>query len=322
MIVDPGGRKLLRIVRRSLQVVLVLAAVLFVWRFARSHQADLRRVPLHIELLPLALGSVVWAIAFASLVVLWSRSLAWWGATMRGPAALRVFFLSNLARYVPGGVWQFAGLAALSSAQGVSPVAATAAVLFQQAALLATGTALALAVSPIALETYLSRWGVALPSLAMRLTLAGTIVVALIGLLPPLLRPLRRVVERRISDVRAIPQVSAMELAGYLAVTFAGWIGYGISFALFARAVLAGAPLSPVTAAAIYVAAYVAGIVVIVLPGGIGIREGVLVAALTPIIGVDRALFLAIASRVWLVALEILGALAFLKSREPRKIDR
>ncbi len=322
MIIDPGGRKLQRIVRRSLQVVLVLAAVLFVWRFARSHRADLSRVPLHIELLPLALGSIVWAIAFASLVVLWSRSLAWWGATMRGSVALRVFFLSNLARYVPGGVWQFAGLAALSSAQGVSPVAATAAVLFQQAALLATGTALALAVSPIALETYLSRWGVALPSLAVRLTLAGAIVVVLIGLLPPLLRPLRRVVERRISDVRAIPQVSTIELAGYLAVTFAGWIGYGISFALFARAVLAGAPLSPVTAAAIYVAAYVAGIVVIVVPGGIGIREGVLVAALTPIIGVDRALFLAIASRVWLVGLEILGALAFLKSRKPRNSDR
>ena len=42
---------------------------------------------------------------------------------MRGAAALRVFFLANLARYVPGGVWQFAGLAAMSAAQGVPPVA-------------------------------------------------------------------------------------------------------------------------------------------------------------------------------------------------------
>jgi hypothetical protein len=228
-----------------------------------------------------------------------------------------VFFLSNLARYVPGGVWQFAGLAAMSAAEGVSPVAATAAVLFQQAALLATGSALALALSPIALETYLARWGIALPSLATRLTLAAAIVIVMVALLPPLLRPLRRVVERRIRDVRAIPHVTPLQLAAYIAATTTGWIGYGVSFALFARAVLPDTALSPLTAGAIYVAAYVAGIIVIILPGGIGVREGVLVAALTPLIGVDRALYLAITSRVWLVALEVLGALVFL--RTPRR---
>lgn len=305
----PGGH---RNVRRALQAILVLAALLFVWRFARAHEADIGRVPLKIAVLPLLLASVVWAIAFGGLVILWERSLRWWGAQMRGAAALRVFFLANLARYVPGGVWQFAGLAAMSAAQGVPPVAATAAVLFQQAALLATGTALALALSPIALESYLGRWGVALPSLPVRLTLAAAIVVALVGLIPPLLPPLRRQVERRIRDVRAIPHVGAAPLAAYLAVTFCGWIGYGISFALFTRSVLGGDALAPVTAASIYVAAYVAGIIVIVLPGGIGVREGVLVAALTPLIGVDRAIFLAITSRLWLVALEVLGALAFL----------
>lgn len=303
----PGGH---RNIRRALQAILVIAALLFVWRFARTHQADIGRVPLRIAVLPLLLASLVWALAFGALVILWERSLRWWGARMRGAAALRVFFLANLARYVPGGVWQFAGLAAMSAAQGVPPIAATAAVLVQQAALLATGTALALALSPIALETYLARWGVALPSLAIRLTLAAAIVVALVGVIPPLLPPLRRQVERRIRDVRAVPHVGALQLAAYLAVTFCGWIGYGISFALFTQSVLGTTSLAPITAASIYVAAYVAGIVVIVLPGGIGVREGVLVAALTPIIGVDRAIFLAITSRLWLVALEVLGALA------------
>jgi hypothetical protein len=219
-------------------------------------------------------------------------------------------------------VWQFAGLAAMSAQQGVPPVAATAAVLFQQGSLLATGTALALALSPIALETYLARWGIPLPSLALRLTLAAAIVAGLVALLPPVLAPLRRAAERRIRDVRAVPHVTARQVAGYLALTFAGWIGYGISFALFAKAVLPDAPLAPLTAAAVYVAAYVAGILVIILPGGLGVREGVLVAALTPLIGVDRALFLAITSRLWLVALEVLGALAFLRpsaaARAPR----
>lgn len=304
-------------VKRVVQALLITAALVFLWRFARGHEADLSRVSVRIAWVPLVLASIVWAIAFGGLVILWSRSLAWWSTSMRPVAALRVFFLSNLARYVPGGVWQFAGLAAMSATEGVSPVAATAAVLFQQAALLATGAALALALSPIALETYLSRWGIALPSLATRLTLAAAIVVILIAVLPPLLRPLRRIIERRISDVRAIPHVTALQVAGYIAATIAGWVGYGASFALFARAVLPDTALAPLTAGAIYVAAYVAGIIVVILPGGIGVREGVLVAALTPLIGVDRALYLAITSRLWLVALEVLGALAFLRAPRP-----
>ena len=303
--------------RHVLQAILVAAALIFLWRFARAHQADIGRVPLRIAYAPLALASIVWAVAFGELVLLWSWSLSWWGARMRGLAALRVFFLSNLARYVPGGIWQFAGLAAMSANEGVSPLAATAAVLFQQATLLATGIALALAVSPIALEAYLSRWGIAVPSLAVRLTLAGAIVVAMIGLLPPMLPPLRRLLARKLRDSRAVPDAGPSHVAGYLAATVAGWIGYGVSFALFARSVLGETPLAPVTAAAIYVAAYVAGILVIVLPGGIGVREGVLVTALTPVIGVDRAIFLAITSRLWLVALEILGALLFLRKGTP-----
>src|SRR3569832_499755 len=91
--------------RHVLQAILVAAALVFLWRFARAHQADIGRVPLRIAYAPLALASIVWAVAFGELVLLWSWCLSWWGARMRGLAALRVFFLSNLARYVPGGIW-------------------------------------------------------------------------------------------------------------------------------------------------------------------------------------------------------------------------
>src|SRR4051794_16306442 len=111
MTVDPKPPGRHRNIRRVLQAVLFVAALLFVWRFARDHQADIGRVPLKIAVLPLLLASAVWALAFGGLVILWERSLRWWGAQMRSVAALRVFFLSNLARYLPGGVWQFAGLA-------------------------------------------------------------------------------------------------------------------------------------------------------------------------------------------------------------------
>lgn len=298
--------------RRVVQAAIVIAAVLFVWRFARDKQADLRRVEWHVDAGLLVAASVVWAIAFGGLVLLWARSLRWWEMGMRGVAALRAFFLANLARYVPGVVWQFAGLAAMAAAQGVSPVAATAAVIWQQAALLATGLALALALAPVALAPAFARLGVAVPSLGVRLAGALALVAVVVAALPYALDPVRRVVARRLRDVKAVPHASHAQLAAYLVATILGWLGYGVAFALFARSVLgAGAP-GFVEGGAIYIAAYVLGILVIVVPGGIGIREGALFTSLTPLVGADRAAFLAIASRLWLTALEIVGALVFL----------
>lgn len=298
--------------RRMVTVAVVAAVVIFLWRFARAHRADIGRVDWRVDPGLIVLASAVWALAFGGLVVLWSYSLRWWETGMRAAAALRAFFLANLARYVPGAVWQFAGLAAMAAAQGVPPVAATAAVLWQQAALLGTGAVLALALSPVVLAPAFARLGVPIPSLGARLA-GGLSLVALVVLaLPGLLAPLRRVLDRRIRDVRAIPHVSPGQLAGYLALTTLGWLGYGIAFAVFCRATL-GADAPPfVQAGAVYVAAYVLGILFIIVPSGIGIREGALTTGLTPLVGADRALFLAIASRLWLTALEVLGALAFL----------
>lgn len=298
--------------RRVVQLVVVAAAIIFISRFARGRQADLRRVEWRLDPLLLVVASAVWAFAFGGLVILWARSLHWWETGMRGTAALRAFFLANLARYVPGAVWQFAGLAALAAAQGVPPIAATAAVLWQQAALLATGLALALALAPVALAPVFQRLGVDVPSLGVRLMGALALVALITALLPWMLAPLRRLVARRFRDVKAVPHASHGQLAGYLTLTTLGWIGYGVAFSIFARGVLgAGAPPF-VEGGAIYIAAYVLGILIIVVPGGIGIREGALVLSLTPLIGADRAAFLAIASRLWLTALEILGALVFL----------
>src|ERR1700747_3874773 len=96
----------------------------------------------------LALASPLWYCSFVFLVALWTRSLEWWQQRLGGVAGLRMFVRSNLARYIPGAVWQFAGLAALAVVQGVSPLAVTGAVLLQQLVLLATGIVLSIALAP------------------------------------------------------------------------------------------------------------------------------------------------------------------------------
>jgi hypothetical protein len=65
-------------------------------------------------------------------------------------------------------------------------------------------------------------------------------------------------------------------------------------------------------AAGTFVGSYVAGLVAVFAPGGIIVREAALVAVLSPAIGGETALLLAVASRLWLVALELVTALVVL----------
>ena len=57
--------------------------------------------------------------------------------------------------------------------------------------------------------------------------------------------------------------------------------------------------------------ATVAGFVVAVLPGGLGVREGVLMAALAPALGNDHAVVAALSLRLVWVAAELVAAAVF-----------
>lgn len=263
---------------------------------------------------PLLGASLVWMASYAQLVQLWAASLPWWDASLRVTPrrltwleATRVFFVSNLGRYVPGAVWQFAGLAAMSAQAGASPVAASVAVLLQQVVLLATGFALILSGAP----HVLGAWAQTLDTLSqgvLALLLIGVLIVALPRALPAIRRWGERVIKRPVP----LPAPPPGAFALYVVRAALGWVGYGCAFWLFGRALFGDEAPHAWLAGTTYVSSYLLGLLAVFAPGGIVVRETAIVVQLKAAIGADRALVLAIASRLWLVSLEILGALTVL----------
>ena len=95
-----------------------------------------------------------------------------------------------------------------------------------------------------------------------------------------------------------------------------GWILLGASQLAVVRAfdpgqghVLRMLGLAPVVIASVALAT-VAGFVVAVLPGGLGVREGVLMSTLAPVIGSDQAVVASLALRLVWVAAELVAAAA------------
>lgn len=294
--------------RRVLQLLLVVAALVVVGGLLRREWPRLRAIDVEPDPALLAAATAAWLAAFAVLTRAWARSLRWWGHGLRTLDALRIFFLSNLARYIPGAIWQFTSLATLTSGAGVSPVSATAAVLLQQLILLGTALVLSVMLAPRFLGAGIGDTAAALPPL-WRLVAAVAALVAFTAALPRLMPVIRRLLRRVLHRDLLVPRMPPAAFAGYVAQTAVALVLYGVWFWLFGLATLGERAPGPWLATAAFIAAYLVGILAVFAPGGVGFREGALAIALTPAIGLEHALFLAVGARLWQIVIEVIGAL-------------
>ena len=305
-----------RVAAIAAQIVAIGAAAWFLVVTARAAWPQLSGFHLAPAMLPLTAASVLTAATYFFLVGTWSTSLRWWNEHLAYRHAARMWFLTNLARFIPGTIWQFAGLGAMALARGISPLAATGAVLLQQVVLLATGVLVTVALAP----NLVASWAPGVP----RGLLAAVAVVGaglFVWLFPRGAAALRPVVARLAKRDVSWPAPPPRAFAVYVAALIGPWVAYGVAFWLFGRSLYGVAAPGALAATAAFTASYVAGIIAVFAPGGIVVREAALVAALAPQVGPDRALVLAVGSRVWLVAVELVTAVLVLmlsrRSLEP-----
>ena len=105
----------------GVQYVFFTIAVVYFGLKIRSEWGDLTSLPstLHPNWL-MVLGSAGWvALSYAVLIETWRQIVIAWGGKLSWPAAARIWFISNLGRYVPGKVWQIGAMGALAQEAGV-----------------------------------------------------------------------------------------------------------------------------------------------------------------------------------------------------------
>jgi hypothetical protein len=283
---------------------------------ARLSWADLVRWRPRPVLLALSLALLVGV--YLSHALLWRRIMQDLG--IGNPplgTTFRVYFLASLGRYIPGKVWQLAGLAVLAARAGLPPGAAAAAAVLGQFGFLATGLlflGLTLPEWPAALQVEAP---VTLPLAAgAALLTAGGAALWLLVATPAghgFREWLAAVLGARAGDrIRAAfaladrvrPRDAALWAAGYAA----SWVALGVAFALFAAAFHpAGVAAAPRFVGGTVAAAYLVGYLFVVVPAGIGVREGAMLLLLQQVMPQPgAALVISVLSRVWFTAAELL----------------
>lgn len=222
------------------------------------------------------------------------------GHPIRPLRAVRIFLTANLARYVPGKIWQVASLAVMAKGEGVGAGLATVAAVGGQVAALGAATLVG-AGAFFAGGGELVRWG----WVSVGLVALGVVASAI----PTLRRPLSGLWRRLF---RVEPPADPVPGGAGFALR---WLGlYALNWAVYAAAfwLLAwsfGVTGSPLEIGGAFAAAYVMGYLAVFAPAGLGIRESFLIVFLGPVAGPGPAGALAIASRVWTTAVELAAAL-------------
>lgn len=293
-----GRRRLVRYAWLVLVLVVVAAVLADRWDEVRPELVGAR-------LTWLAASAAAALAGVGCSGLLWRALLAGLGATLPPLAAIRVFFVGQLGKYLPGSVWPAVAQAELGRDHHVPARASVAAVVLFLWTHLLTGVAVAAAA--------LAAAGAAPPATALlALPALGLLAPGLLGrALSLALRLARR------APLAALPDRAAMLRAAAWAAVM--WGLYGLHLATVLAALDGRAGLLLATGA--FAAAWCAGFAFVIAPAGAGVREAAMAGLLAVALPPGAAIAVTLLSRLLVTVADVAWGLAGLSLR-PRPASR
>ncbi|WP_020572259.1 lysylphosphatidylglycerol synthase transmembrane domain-containing protein [Parafrankia discariae] len=278
----------------ALAAALLVVALVGQWNDVRDSLGEL-------TVLGVVGSGVATTLAVGATVLSWRAVLAGLGARLPLRAAVRIFCVGQIGKYIPGSVWPVLAQMELSRDYGVSrPKSALASLVVLALAVPCGGLAAAVTL-PFASRDALADYWWAL----------AVVPVFAVVLYPPVLARLLAVAFRLLRRPPLTEPLTARPIAvgaGWLLASFAC---YGVGTWLLVRDLqpeVGGARLVALCVGA-YALAWTAGFLVLVLPAGAGVREAVLVLALAPALPSGPSTLIALVARLLATVADIVWAL-------------
>lgn len=295
---------------------LCAAIVYFVVR--RAQQLTSREELSNVSVCPgwLVLAGLTYAIGWIPSVWFWQRLLRRSAGRVGWRDLIAAYSCGHLGKYIPGKATVLLMRSTMLRGRGTTTATAAVTAAVETLLMMGAGAVVALALAPRLLSAATIN---KLPEFAQPLLKSPWLLPLLVAIgcavALPLIAKLLSLLSLKMTPDEMRGEVSGVRItvgfiAGTLATMIAGWVCFGLSLGCVLASIDAAAPLSGLLdwsgAAAL---ATVAGFVALVTPGGIGIREGILLETLSGV-GVSPSLAIVAAlllRGVWL-ATEIVAA--------------
>lgn len=280
-----------------IRVVFLLAVVAFAAYAIVKERHSLAQAWEKVQLLPVLVALVLSIAGAFCGFPQWKVLLAGLGSEIPFGPASRVFFIGQLGKYIPGGVWNIVAQATMAKELKVPRARTGAAGLLAIVVALPVVAAIAAVTLAIAGRQVLGAYWWAL-----------LLVVPLLAFLQPdvlvrLAAFAARVIHRKIP----LERVPGRSIARATVWTAIGQVLSGLSLMLLV-AMFTGSYPSPLLLIGIFSLGLLAGMVVVFAPAGAGPREAVIVLGLSPYMDHGAALLVALLARILSIVAD--GALA------------
>lgn len=292
--------------RWVIQIVAIGAIGYFLVRTVIQNWQQIKDFPWHFNPWLLAAAFLTLGGTLFYMIVLWRALLARLGGRIPLPAAIRIFAISSMGRYLPGKVWQIVGMVYLGQREGVRPESGVWAALLAQVLAVLSGVVVffvSLIVEPQRMLTpFLENLGIEHFSPYWLLLPVATVLV----LIHP--RILEKITNWLLKLLKREPVRFTLSYPGLLVfflLYIVSWFFYGTSFHLFLASVHPIPLQDWIAVTGSFSAAYIVGLLALFVPGGLGVREGLLALFLTSLVGAGVAVALSFGQRLWFTIVEL-----------------
>lgn len=240
---------------------------------------------------------------FVLIALAWGlllRALQKPGVPLR--AALRIRTISDFARFLPGKFWFVMFRIHLCKKYKLSSAVIAVSALMEEFLNIFSTILLFIVVFFLVGHDPLSSYA---------LWLFFLLPIPLILMHPRVFQAFIKTVARILKKGYVESSVSYGYLLSLLSLFFVAWVLLGFGFYLMTYAVYPVGLTSFLPLTGVFAISWAAGFLVIVLPGGLGLREAVLSYLLAFFLPVPFAILLSLLSRLWLISGEILTAVIF-----------
>lgn len=285
-------KRVVRIGFGLLVVALLAVAVADQWKAMRDHIGDL-------SVLGVSEALVCLLAALMASMMSWRAMIEDLGSKLSIPVASRIFFVGQLAKYVPGSVWSVFASMEIGRDHDVPRAHSGSATLLMYPLNVVVAVSVGAVALPFSSPERVRHYAWALAVLPFCL------VVLHPRVLGPVLNRLARLLRRE--SLAVTPSVRGMARAGGWAL--ATCLLSSLHIYVLARDLGASGPDLLLLSCGAWATAWVVGFLLIIFPGGIGPRDVALVQLMQPALAIGAGTVLVIASRLLFAVAEVAVAL-------------
>jgi len=286
---------MIKAIKKFLSTLIILVIFVFLVRGFIINWAKIPFNDLHFNIVFLLISYLFLVVRFIIYAKSWQKIMHVLGSLISYPQSFWMISTTQIAKYLPGGIWYTVGRVYIGKKEKISGKSLTLSMVLETCLLLISSIVIFL-FTTIVIGNY------NIFNLLIYLTL---LISSIIILQPHVLSCLINFFLRIFKKPEIRLDISYLQMLKLLIYFFCLWLTPIIGFYFLINSIYPIAISKIFNLAAAFMLSWITGFIVLFAPGGLGVREGMMTLLLSPILPTSLAIAISFIARIWITLFEI-----------------